>query len=554
MIAYQTGRGDDGLRLIQSAIEINGKVANYFDNLGLIFQQKGQFGEAIAAHGKAISLQPRFSSAYSNLGLALQMDGRHEESVQSLQAALKLEPKFAAAHYNLANALHSLGRTIEAIDEYEIALHLQPGYWQAHANLGNSLKSIGQFEQAEHAYLASIRIKPDVAETHLALANTLKEAGRLGEALVAYRAALEIDPSHAQCLNNMASAMVDFGQLREAVAVFRKAIALKGDFPVAQYNLSLSLLRLGEYEAGWLLYEARAQVIESIGAVRNYAQPRWDGQALAGKSILLYFEQGMGDTIQFSRFAAMVAARGAHVILEVPRKMLKLFAGIDGVHRLIGSGDALPPFDFHCSLMSLPGVLGITVNTIPSRPSYLGYVEERRAHWRQYLGPRGFKIGIVWQGNPASPSERGRSAPLSEIAILAGLPGVRLISLQKVDGIEQIRQAPNNVQVETLGDQFDSGADAFVDTAAIMMELDLIVSVDTSIGHLAGALGRPTWLALQAVPHWVWLIDRDDTPWYPSVHLFRQPSRGDWAGVFVRMREELAKASFFRDKKPGISL
>jgi tetratricopeptide (TPR) repeat protein len=550
VIAYQAGRSDEGINLIQRAIEINGKVAVYFNNLGLVFQQKKRFAEAIAAHRKAISLQPNLASAHSNLGLALQLAGRHDESVHSFQAAIKIEPKFAAAHFNLAIALSSLGRQDEAIGEYETAVRLQPSYWEAYANLAISLKSIGQYDKAVHAYRSSIGIRPHIAETHFGLANALKEMGNYEEAITAYEAALAVNPTYAECLNNMASVLVNSGRLREAVEVFSKAIALKGDFPVAKYNLSLALLRLGEYDAGWPLYEARASVAENGLESRDYAQPRWAGEALQGKTILLYFEQGLGDTIQFSRFAALVAARGAHVVLEVPKKMLKLFSGLEGIHQLIASGDILPSFDFHCSLMSLAGVLGITLNTIPSRPSYLGHEERRRAHWKQYLGSHGFKIGIVWQGNPSSPSERGRSAPLASVVALANIPGVRLISLQKVDGLEQIKQLASGVTVETLGTDFDSGPDAFVDTAAVMLELDLIISVDTSILHLAGALGRPTWLALQAVPHWVWLMDRSDTPWYPSVRLFRQDSRGDWAGVFLRMCEALTKEPRYLEKFP----
>ncbi|MBV8634716.1 MAG: glycosyltransferase family protein, partial [Burkholderiaceae bacterium] len=424
----------------------------------------------------------------------------------------------------------------EAAASYRVAISLQPTYWEAHAHLGAALKDLGEFDNALAALREAIRLRPRVDWLHLRLGNTLKECWRLDEALDAYRAALALNPAYVECYNNAGSVLVELAHFDEAAAAFQQALTHDARSQAARYNLALLPLRLGNYERGWPLYEARSFIVEQH---RLACRPRWTGQLLEGSTIFLHAEQGLGDTIQFSRFAPLLAEKGARVILEVPRKMLRLFRNLEGVTHLIAQGDEVPPFDFHCPLMSVPCGLGTTLDTVPASSSYLTCEEERRLHWRNKLGTHGFKIGITWQGNPKSPSERGRSAPLAQFARLADIPGVRLISLQKINGMEQLDQLPAYSKIETLGSEFDAGPDAFVDTAAVMMELDLVVTVCTSIAHLAGALGRPTWLALQAVPYWLWMQDRSDTPWYPSFRLFRQRERGAWPQVFDDMEQAL---------------
>jgi hypothetical protein len=257
--------------------------------------------------------------------------------------------------------------------------------------------------------------------------------------------------------------------------------------------------------------------------------------------LLLHAEQGLGDILQFCRYAPLLAERGAEVVLEVPRTLVRLLGGLSGKVTLVARGDPLPDFDLHCPLMSVPGRLATTVEMIPAPVPYVAADAVRAAHWTARLPADGLRIGIGWQGNPAGTVDRGRSAPLAAFAPLARVPGVRLISLQRHHGLDQLERLPDGMTVDTLGGDFDSGPDAFLDAAVVMANLDLVISTDTAIVHLAGALGRPVWVALKAVPHWTWMIDREDSPWYPSARLFRQVTDGDWRGVFDRMAAELAR-------------
>jgi hypothetical protein len=275
--------------------------------------------------------------------------------------------------------------------------------------------------------------------------------------------------------------------------------------------------------------------------LRSYPQPAWTGkESLDGKILFIYPEQGLGDTIQFCRYAELAEARGAKVILSVQDPLVRLMRQLGPTIGIVGQDAAPPDFDYHVALMSLPWAFRTDWNTFPARIPYLRAEPERVGKWRRIIGNGGFKVGICWQGNRRGQVDAGRSFPVRQFECLAGLPGVRLISLQKNDGAGQLLDLPAGMTVETLGDDFDSGGDAFVDTAAAMENLDLVITSDTAIAHLAGALGRPTWIALKHVGDWRWFLDRSDSPWYPTVRLFRQSQRGDWAGVFSEIERQLA--------------
>ncbi len=586
VIALQNRQSDGAVTLIRQAIRLNGSVAAYYANLGLALKEQGLHEEAVTALASALQLDPdnadahynvgnlykelgrhfdavaaylsalrirrEFAEACANLGIALKEMGRLQDAAAVYCAALCIKPDLAECHSNLGNALGELGQPDAAIKAYSAALRLRPDFAEAHFNLGNALQELGRREAAIGAYHEAIRLKPDMVEAHSNLGTALQDSRRLDDAVEAFGIALDIrrsqadrtqgqpgrqDLADAYC--NLGKALKSLGRLDDAIAAYGDAIRQKPDHVDAHYNLSIAHLLRGDLEAGWQKYDLRWRAEVKRLAPRDFIEPQWRGEDLAGRTILLHAEQGYGDTLQFCRFAPMVAERGGRVLLEVPRPLHRLLSTLPGVDHLIVAGSPLPDFAVHCPLMSLPGAFSTSIETIPRRVPYLQADNDAVRKWRERIGRTGFRIGIAWQGNPSHPDDRGRSAPLACFAPLADLPGVRLISLQKHFGLEDLDRLPPGMQVETLGEEFECGSDAFIDCAAVMQQLDLIISVDTAIGHLAGALGLPVWLALKAVPHWVWMLDRDDTPWYPTMRLFRQTEPDDWDALFAGMAAAL---------------
>lgn len=468
---------------------------------GIALRRRGLVDEAARQYEAALMLAPDMVEALHNLGVARRGQGRLEDAALCWRRALELRPGLAEARNNLGSALLELGRPTEAIEQHRRVLVDNPRSLAALVNLGNALRQTGEPEQAE--------------------AN--------------YQHALAIQPGDPTVLANLALVQQDRGQLAEAEATLRRAIAASPDHAEAQRSLGMLLLLQGRFAEGWNAYAWRWRTQRQQR--RAFGCPTWEGQDVRGKTVLLHAEQGLGDTIMACRLASVVAARGATVVLEVQPSLVKLLQGLNGVAQILPRGAALPAGDYEASLLDLPGILGVEAGSVPADVPYLAADPARIERWRERLaGLPGCKVGIAWQGNPASNADLGRSARLAAMAPLSALEGVRLVSLQKGAGTEQLW---NFGPVEELGPGFDAGPDAFLDTAAVMQSLDLVVSVDSAPAHLAGALGRPVWIALKSVPDWRWMLGRDDTPWYPTARLFRQDKAGDWDGVFRRMAAAL---------------
>jgi hypothetical protein len=411
---------------------------------------------------------------------------------------------------------------------------------KAYLRIGNALHRAGRFDEAAAAYRRSIAADPDRAKAHSNLAATLLRQERIAEALAAASQAIAIRPDLALAHLNLGNALRRAGRLDEAVAACRRAVAIDPDLAEAHFDLSLALLAAGRLEDGWHEYEWRLRGGSEEHRPARFKAPRWWGEGLAGKRLLVHAEQGLGDTLQYARFVPLLAERGK-VRLAVQRPLVGLlrlaqWKGVEIAHRAGRSG-----VDFELPLMSAPVCLGTTEATIPRSVPYLSADPARGAAWRRRLPKRGFRVGIVWQGRPDATIDRGRSIPLRCFAALARVPETRLFSLQKNYGLDQLAALPAGIDVTTFGVGFDAGPDAFLDTAAAIMNLDLVVSADTSVAHLAGALGRPVWIALQRAPDSRWLLEREDSPWYPTARLFRQQAAGDWHEVFERMAAELAR-------------
>jgi len=525
--AYATSNG--ALAVVQNDLTVR----------ALRHHQAGRVNEAMHLYRHILVADPQNDGALHLLGVIALQGGQNNVAVELIVKALLINSSPAFYYSNLGSVLKELRRPDDAIIAHCTALSIEPDYAPGHYNYGNVLAELGQVNAAFAAYCRALQIKRDYADAHTNLGITLYDLGRLDAAVVAQKAALGLKPDHAEAHYNHGIAINNLGHTDAAVASYRKALSIKPDYADAHCSLGLALLLSGNFKEGWQEYQWRGKKREIATFNRDFGKPLWQGERLGGKTILLHAEQGIGDTIQFCRYAPFVSAQGGRVVLQVHRPLMRFLGGLAGTERIVDRDDPLQPFDVHCPLMGLPQIFGTNVENIPAAIPYLAAEPDRVAIWRDRLRPSGFCVGIVWQGNPDYKSDRSRSVPLGCFAPLANIPGVRLISLQKVHGLGQLESLPDHIKVETLGANFDEGNDAFVDTAAVLMNLDLVITVDTAIGHVAGALGRPVWLLLSIAPHWPWLLEREDTPWYPKTRLFRQRQAGSWTEVFEQMAHRL---------------
>lgn len=511
----------------RKAIALTPQQAEFHFGLGYALNRLGDSREARAAFVKALKLRPDFAEAHLNLGNLYYERGAFPASAAHYQSALCIRPGYSKACINLGNALSHLNRLPEAIVCYRRALSLKPDSAAAQHGLGNALAGKKDWAQARECLERAIELNPVSAEIHNSFGNLYYSRKNIPAAAEHYRRALELDPGYARAHVNLGNAMLALGKHAQAQFLYQRGLMLDPASPGAHYNLALAQLRNGEFAAGWRNYEWRWEFEELHLRRRNFRAPLWHGEPLAGKTILLHAEQGLGDTIQFARYAPLVAARGGRVILEAQPPLVHLLEQLPGIEKVVSFGAGLPTFDCHCPLMSLPLAFGATVETIPSPEGYLR--AQRRAERPADSG--NFRIGIAWSGNPLHKGDAGRSIPLESLLPLARLPGFTLISLQKGTGIEQLEPLKEHLPL-------DDAASAHADmreTAELVSTLDLVLSVDTSIAHLAGAMGKPLWLMLSWVADWRWMEQRATSPWYASACLFRQTSAGDWPSVVSRI-------------------
>jgi tetratricopeptide (TPR) repeat protein len=534
----QLGRHEEAIACYDRALAIQPGDAAAWNNRGAALKELRRYGEAAASFLRVVSLRPDYVEAHRNLGNALWDQDRLEEALACYDRALAIEPGHAGALMNRGNALQRLKRYDEAVASYRQVLSANPEFAVAHCNLGIALRDQGRLEQAIASYQRALSLDSQSAQAHFGLGNALKDQGKLEEALASYGRALALKADFVDALNNRSAALLALNRCQEALASYEKVLAIEPGYAVAHANLGACRLLVGDFEGGWPEYEWRWRSEHYLSAPREFLQPLWLGKEdIAGKTILLHAEQGFGDTIQFARYVEAVARRGATVILEVQPALLSLLSGIAGASRLVGRGEPLPHFDVHCPLLSLPLAFGTRLQTIPAAVPYLGPAAANVRRWRDKLGASGVpRVGIAWSGNPDNPNDRNRSMALRKLMALQ-IPEARLISVQK-----EVRPADAKVLAANphIGD-FGTRLGDFSDTAALLSLMDVVVSVDTSVVHLAGALGKPVWVLLPFAPDWRWLMDREDSPWYPTARLFRQPGVGDWDSVVNRVKRELQR-------------
>jgi len=537
-------RFDEALASFDRAVALRPDYAEAHSNRGNVLKELRRFDEALESYNRAILLRRDYADAYSNRGDVLNALKRFEEALVSCDLAIRLRPDHADAHANRGSALHGLKRYAEALSACDRALALRADFAAAYCNRGNALHELEHYEEALASYDRAIALRADFAAAHCDRGNTLQELRRHAEAVIAYDCALALQPDFADACYNRGNALDALKRFEEALDSYGRATALRPDFADAHFNAALVRLATGDLARGWEKYEWRWRTTQIGNSKRTFAPPLWTGaQPVAGKTILLHAEQGLGDTLQFCRYAPLVADRGARVVLEVPAALTALSRTLRGAIEVIAMGDPLPDFDLQCPLLSLPLAFGTTLETIPAQLPYLAASEVKVAAWRGRLGTHDRpRIGLVWAGNPrkelpgSNRIDRQRSLAFERLAPLLGVENCAFYSLQKGD--DAIRQLRDSALCGRVVDWTDDLHD-FSDTAALVENLDLVISVDTSVAHLVGALGKPLWLLNRDNTCWRWLHDREDSPWYPSVRQFRQDDSRDWDRVIAQVETAL---------------
>lgn len=503
------GKLDEALETLGHALDLDPDLIEAHNNLGTVHQIRGDLENAALSYGNALNLDHNHVSSHVNLGHVFKRMGKLEAAVISYRRALVIDSGFAEAHNGIGVALLIQGKTDDAVVSFETALKFNPRHAEAHNNLGNMLRNQGHLKRALTSIQNALVLAPNMVEAHINLGNTQKSLGKLDNAIVSYTKALSLDPANAE----------------------------------AHWNYAQVLLLTGDLEKGWAEYAWRTKCEEFIAVNWNFSQPLWDGSDLGGKTVLFYAEQGFGDTIQFFRYLPMVAAQrtngGGSVIMQCPTPLMRLLqasAAADGI-QLVTEIDEIS-FDFQAPLHALPGIFATTLDTIPADVPYLHAAEETPPGLES---SGGFKVGLVWAGNPKHKNDANRSVDLGRFAPLLDMDGVDFYSLQAGERSGDIAAQGLDGKIIDLGRDLGD----FADTAAVVGQLDLVITVDTSMAHLCGALGIPVWTLLPWVPDWRWLLDRDDSPWYPAMRLLRQPALGDWDAVF----EDLGQA--LGDQAPG---
>jgi tetratricopeptide (TPR) repeat protein len=562
VLAHQLGRSDLAIGYIGKALKEKPRQAHYHINLGRALRDRGHIEEARAAFHVAVLLAPNDAVAQFNLATALTDLGRRDEALACYREALRIDPFYADACANMALLLHATGNLRDAEASFRRLATLRPDDAAAHGLqavvlrqlgwlkegeaplreairldpqnvewsnlLGATLIDLGRADEAEAPLGAAVRLNPDHVDAHNNLSLALQSTGQLEAALGEIGDALRLQPENADIRNNLGAVLRDLGRHAAAEAAWQDVLARDPQNAPAHFNIGTMLLAKGDFAAGWPEFEWRDRVPGSHP--RDFAQPRWAGEALDGGVVLIHAEQGFGDTIQFCRYVAL-AARRARIVLEVPRPLLRLLGNLEGAEQIIARGDPLPEFHAHCPMLSLPGLLDTTLASIPAATPYLQ--APHSLEWQARLQHlEGLRVGLCWAGSRAYSHDRWRSLAVADLTDLAAVPGVALISLQK----DPPQPVPSDLNLHDWTEEFSD----FADTAALVAQLDLVISVDTAIAHLAGALGKPVWLLNRFDADWRWLRNRHDSPWYPTLRQFRQQSPGDWKSVLRRVAASLA--------------
>jgi FkbM family methyltransferase len=535
-VLLKVGRLEEAIAHHRQSLQFMPDNAKAHYNLAIALYQHHQVEDAIDHYRQAVALMPHYANAHHNLGMALYKQGKKQEAIEHYRQAIELEPSHASAHNSLGVALYQQGDLDEAVEQYRQAIALQPTYVSAHDNLGIVLKQQKKLEEAVTHFQQAIALNPSYANAYMNLGNTLRELGRFDQAISDCQEAIRLQPTNADAHNTYGCILVDLGRFEEAIACFEEALRHRPDFSDGHLNLGIILLQIGDFQRGFAEYHWRWRTQQCPDL--RYTEALWQGQELNGKTILLTAEQGFGDTIQFARYATLVAQRGGRVVIACQKPLMRLLATVPGVTACADRDRDNVETHTHAPLLELPCILGTTLETIPANIPYLTPPPNPTIRLHTPPDTR-LKIGFVWATNPTNSTSGKRSCPLKHFLSLLEIPGIALYSLQKElsDPDRQELQAwlQSHDRLQDLQDQLSD----FADTAAAIAQLDQVITVDTAVAHLAGALGKPTWTLLPYIADWRWLINREDSPWYPTMRLLRQNQPNDWDELFTRIHTQL---------------
>jgi tetratricopeptide (TPR) repeat protein len=535
-LTLQAGRPGTAADWIKRALRSGLDSAAGHSNLASALRRLGQLEEAQAQCRLALASEPDFGDAFNNLANVLTEQGRHAQAAAALRRLLRLRPQLTEPRLRLAQALILAGRSEEAVGELRTLLDITPQSALAHANLGMACRRLGRGAEAVDHYRRALGFAPGDAGILNNLGVALQDLGQLDEAAACLRQAIALQPEAAYAQLNLSLVARDQMRVGALIAGARVAVRLDPALAEAHAALGFGLLLNGDLEEGFVEYEWRSRMADFPSPQRTFDSPAWDGGDITGRTLLVHDEQGVGDTIMFVRYAPLLQARGVRVIVECNLQLLRLLSSMPGIEGVVGRFNRLPPYDVHVALASLPHRLGTMLYTIPAEVPYLRAEPARIAAWAERMGrPRGLRVGLVWAGNPAFKADSIRSPRLKAFLPLLETPGVEAFGLQKGAGRQDLETTAVPAGFTDLGAEITD----FADTAAIMENLDLVISSCTAPAHLAGALGRPVWTVLPFAPDWRWLDRGLCTPWYPTMRLFRQDRRGDWAPVMARVRAAL---------------
>jgi tetratricopeptide (TPR) repeat protein len=532
---HRSGQLEEAAARYRRAVDQHPDHFDALHLLGAIYARTGRPSDAAALLGRAIRINPNVAQAYFALGMALSQLRRPEEALANFDRAIALSPGLMQAHYNRALQLTELGRLEEAVSSYDQTVALAPDSVNAWFNRGVLLQDLGRLAEAVASFDAVIRLTPNDVDAHNRRGVVLNALGRPEEALDSYERAIALSPALAEAHYNCGIALHELTRVEEAIASFEAAVALRPDYAEAHVNLAFSLLVAGRFEAGWREHEWRKRLWGEAARMFD-AKRLWTGEpGLEGKTLFVHHEQGLGDTIQFCRYAKLLNETGARLILSVHAPLKPLLRQLGPAVEVIGDDEPAPAFDHFSPLLSLPLACGTTLESIPSHPRYIWADADQRSRFEDRLGPRVRpRIGLAWSGDPGHMNDRNRSIAFEQLGPLL-TDNADWICLQNA-----VRPADSAALARHGGVSFHGDALAdFSDAAALVDHMDLVITVDTSLAHLAGAMGKPVWILLPFAPDWRWLLGRSDSPWYPSARLFRQPRRGDWSSVIEAVRAEL---------------
>jgi tetratricopeptide (TPR) repeat protein len=521
LVEHQLGRHEAALASIKRAIELNEGEPNYHNNLGTVYRALRRFDEAVVCYQHAVAMKPDFAAAFSNLGVALQQQDKLAPAQRALEQALELKPDYASAFFNLGNVLVARAEYEKAIEQYRCALALEPNHVDAHNNLGAALVEMGAMDEAAESYRRALTLQPANAAAHNNYGRVLAQRDERDAAISHFRHAIGLQPHLIDAHINLGNVLLEQADAPAAHESYQRALSIEPTHETAHWNDGLAILVQGD------LVEGFKQWRWNVASSKRFNAPEWRGEELNGATILIHAEQGFGDAIHFARYLPLVAARGGRIVFEAPVELHRIFAGIPGVDEIIAFGDPLPDFAWQCPLLSLPLAFETSLKTVPSTTPYLSADADTVAEWQRRVAGAAYKVGIVWAGRPEHKRDRHRSLTLAQLAPLAAIPNLAFYALQKGAAVSQADDAPGGMRLEILSPLLGD----FADTAAAIMALDLVITVDTSVAHLAGALGKPVWIMLPDAPDWRWLEGRSDSPWYPTARLFRQDKSRRWKPV-----------------------